>query len=152
MSYEWNVYVFFSVLHFFLGKWWGPRDKQPWLALHGWQDNAGTFDTLAPLLPPHIALLCIEFPGHGKSSYYPKGQFYYIQWDNLIVVRQIVKYFKWEKVSIIGHSLGGGIAFLYAASFPEETDKIINFDVASPSFLEASAMVDLNAESIDSFL
>lgn len=134
------------------GKWWGPQDKQPWLAIHGWQDNAGTYDTLAPLLPSHIALLCIELPGHGHSSHYPKGHFYYIHWDGLIVVRHIVKHFKWQKVSIIGHSLGAGIAFLYAASYPEETDSIICLDAASPAFLDKSTIIQMTAKSIDKFL
>ncbi|KAJ9591690.1 hypothetical protein L9F63_001777, partial [Diploptera punctata] len=134
------------------GKWWGPKDKQPWLAIHGWQDNAGTFDTLAPLLAPHIALFCVELPGHGLASHYPKGHFYYIHWDGLIVIRQIVKYYKWKKVSIIGHSLGGSLAFLYAASYPEETDAIICLDVASPAFLDNSTIVDITGRSIDKFL
>lgn len=55
------------IVRLFSGKWWGPRTKQPILALHGWQDNAGTFDTLAPLLPHHIPLFCIDLPGHGAS-------------------------------------------------------------------------------------
>lgn len=54
------------------GKLWGPEDKQPIIFLHGWQDNAGTFDPLVALLPEDLAILCIEFPGHGFSSQYPK--------------------------------------------------------------------------------
>lgn len=26
------------------GKWYGSRNRQPIIALHGWQDNSGTFD------------------------------------------------------------------------------------------------------------
>ena len=96
--------------------------------------------------------MCIDLPGHGFSSYYPKGHFYYIHWDGLLVVRNIVKYFKWEKVSIIGHSLGGSLAFLYAASYPEETDAIICLDVASPAFLDTSTMVNVTGNTIDKFL
>lgn len=45
------------------GKWYGDRSKQPVLAMHGWQDNAGTFDRLVPLLPQYISVLCIDLPG-----------------------------------------------------------------------------------------
>lgn len=55
-----------------LGKWWGPRDKQPIIAIHGWQDNAGTFDPLIELLPTNLSILCIDLPGHGRSSHIPK--------------------------------------------------------------------------------
>jgi len=46
-----------------LAKIWGPEDGIPVLALHGWQDNAGTYDTLAPLLPNTIRLVCLDFCG-----------------------------------------------------------------------------------------
>lgn len=68
------------------GKWWGPRTEQPIIAIHGWQDNAGTWDTLIPLLPESISVLAIDLPGHGLSSHYPKGHFYYLFWDGVIVV------------------------------------------------------------------
>ena len=48
-----------------------------WVALHGWLDNAGSFDTLAPQLVaecPRHALLCLDYPGHGRSSHLPPGQ------------------------------------------------------------------------------
>lgn len=72
----------------FLGKWWGGRGRQPLIALHGWQDNAGTFDGIGSLLPSDISMLAIDFPGHGRSSHYPKGQSYYLFWDGVTLVRR----------------------------------------------------------------
>uniref|UniRef100_A0A1A9ZP74 Uncharacterized protein n=1 Tax=Glossina pallidipes TaxID=7398 RepID=A0A1A9ZP74_GLOPL len=43
-------------------KWWSSRNKQPILALHGWQDNCGTLDG-------------------GRSSHYAKGMQYFLFWD-----------------------------------------------------------------------
>lgn len=43
------------------------------LGLHGWMDNAGTFDRLAPLLSPSIYFVAVELPGHGLSSHLPAG-------------------------------------------------------------------------------
>lgn len=132
-----------------VGKWWGSREVQPILAMHGWQDNAGTYDTLAPLLVrPDVSILCIDLPGHGLSSHYPKGLCYYIFWDGVFHVRRIVKHFKWKKVSIMGHSLGGGIGFLYAAIFPNEVDKLISLDIVCPPVRDIASNL---GETIDRF-
>lgn len=73
------------------GKWWGSRLKQPIIAIHGWQDNAGTFDKLAPVLRDSgFAVFAIDLPGHGLSSHMPLGQFYYLLWDGV----QIIRYWK----------------------------------------------------------
>ncbi|XP_011865750.1 PREDICTED: probable serine hydrolase isoform X2 [Vollenhovia emeryi] len=133
------------------GKWWGPADKQPVVAIHGWQDNSGTFDGLAQLLP-NVALLSVDLPGHGLSSHLPPGQFYYIFWDGVVVLRRIVKYYKWNKVKLLGHSLGGAISFLYAASYPDEVDAIISLDIASPYVRDVKKMAPLTGEYIDKFL
>lgn len=134
------------------GRWWGPRDKQPIIAIHGWQDNAGTWDNLIPLLPVTTSVLCIDLPGHGLSTHYPKGMIYYIFWDGIVLVRRIVKHFNWSKVTLMGHSLGGAISFMYAASFPDEVDKIICVDIASPAVREPSSMVKNTGGSIDKML
>ena len=55
------------------------RDTQ-WILLHGWLDNAGSFDSLAPLLTsasPRHSFLCLDYPGHGLSSHLPPGQMYH---------------------------------------------------------------------------
>ena len=60
-------------------KAWGPEDGKPFLGLHGWLDNANTFDTLAPLLPENIRFIAIDFPGHGKSSH---------RWPGIVVTKR----------------------------------------------------------------
>ncbi|XP_075237684.1 putative serine hydrolase [Lycorma delicatula] len=134
------------------GKWWGSDKIQPVLAVHGWQDNLGTFDTLAPLLSPEISLLCVDLPGHGLSSHYPKGMAYYLFWDTLILIRRIAKHYKWEKISILGHSLGGAAGFLYAAIYPNDIDKLISIDVACPRVAKTDVLIKQAADCIDKSL
>lgn len=134
------------------GKWWGPRNKQPILALHGWQDNAGTFDRLCPLLPKEIPILCIDLPGHGKSSQYPKGMQYFLFWDGVTLIRRIVKHYNWKHISLLGHSLGGALSFIYAACFPDEVNKLINIDIAGPTIRDVDKNATKTGECIDKFL
>ena len=82
------------------GKWWGDTSMQPVLGLHGWQDNAATFDNLAPMLNIP-SFLAIDLMGHGRSSYYPLGSVHTFM-DAVIVLRRVVEHYKWQKISVIG--------------------------------------------------
>lgn len=53
---------------------------------------------------------------------------------------------------MIGHSLGGGISFLYAATYPSEVDCYISIDIASPTVRDAAQLVTQMGESLDRFL
>ncbi|XP_073838519.1 probable serine hydrolase [Musca autumnalis] len=110
------------------GRWYGNRNVRPILALHGWQDNLGTWTPLLPLLPKHISFLCIDFPGHGHSSRLPKGIIYNVI-DYVLIVGRIMKVYKWEKVSLMGHSLGGIVAYTYASLLPDTVDLLIQIDI-----------------------
>ncbi|KAG5899762.1 hypothetical protein JTB14_006099 [Gonioctena quinquepunctata] len=135
------------------GKWWGPKDVQPIVAIHGWQDNSGSFDNLAPLLKEKgLSMYCIDLPGHGFSSHLPQGLSYFLFWEGIHFLRRIVKHFNWKEITIIGHSLGGGIAFLYAATFPNDVKRYVGIDIASPSVRDPQKMLDALGPSIDKFL
>lgn len=56
---------------YFVARWWGSKDRQPIICIHGWQDNSATFNALIPLLPEQISFLCIDLPGHGRSTSLP---------------------------------------------------------------------------------
>ncbi|KAJ9579154.1 hypothetical protein L9F63_024740 [Diploptera punctata] len=73
-------------------------------------------------------------------------------WDGLIVVRRIVKYYNWKKITILGHSLGGTIGFLYAATFPDEIKKLICIDIASPAVRSLPYFVNQTGSIVDKFL
>ena len=48
-------------------KEWGSPDQPTVLALHGWLDNANSFDALASQLPG-VHLIAVDLPGHGLSG------------------------------------------------------------------------------------
>ena len=62
-----------------------------------------------------------------------------------------MKEYKWEKISIIGHSLGGYIAFFFAAIFPNKVDKIISIDALKPSVYTSKRLVHALQQTIENF-
>ena len=78
-------------------KVWNDNQSTPILALHGWLDNAASFDCIAPLLK-NYHIVAVDLPGHGLSPHKPKGsRYHYLDYVN--DVYEIIKYFGWEKVS-----------------------------------------------------
>ncbi|EDW33145.1 GL24626 [Drosophila persimilis] len=113
------------------GRWHGNRTERPILAIHGWLDNLGTFDRLIPLLPDNVGVLCIDLPGHGRSSRLPPGMHYSV-YDYVFVIPRVMKEYGWHKVSLMGHSLGGIMAFIYATLAPHTVDMVISLDILLP--------------------
>ncbi|XP_078343869.1 serine hydrolase-like protein 2 [Oculina patagonica] len=118
-------------------KAWGPEDGKPFLGLHGWLDNANTFDKLARLLPENIRFIAMDFPGHGKSSHRWPGMPYH-HFEYVADVKKVVSQLGWEKFSIIAHSMGAFVASLYAGSFPNEVESLVLLDYGGPPALSAN--------------
>ncbi|XP_034482104.1 probable serine hydrolase isoform X2 [Drosophila innubila] len=119
--------------------------------MHGWQDNAGTFDTLAPLLPNHMSFLSIDAPGHGLSSWLPKGVMYH-SIDYVQLVLRIMEEHNWDKVSILGHSMSSINGFVFSALFPEKVDMFIGLDILKPPIRNANQIVNALSERLENSL
>lgn len=122
------------------GKWWGPKDVRPIVAMHGWQDNAGSFDALIPLLPKHVSYLALDLPGHGHSSRIPHG-LYYSTAHVLHCLNIIREQYQWDQLSFLTHSMSCIIAFLYAGLFPERCDLLIQLDALKPFHATPSRVI-----------
>lgn len=92
------------------------------LALHGWLDNAASFDTLAPLLPD-VRLVALDLPGHGHSDPRPPGIHYHFV-DYIPDVAAAADALGWERFALLGHSLGGGIVSFTAATLPNRVTRV----------------------------
>lgn len=50
------------------------------------------------------------------------------------MIRRILKHYGWSNIKLMGHSLGGIIAFLYSACYPTDVDALVSLDVVAPIF------------------
>lgn len=97
----------------------GPRV----LALHGWLDNAASFVPLAAHLPG-IRLVAPDLPGHGRSAHLAPGA-EYTSGVAVNAVLDIADALGWETFSLLGHSMGAGIASLMAAAVPQRVRRLV---------------------------
>lgn len=114
------------------------KDVQPILCIHGWLDNAGTFDRLIPQLPRHLSFLAIDLLGHGLSSRMPHGIGYNLI-DILPLLSMIMQEYNWTKISLMGHSMGAILVFLFASAYPDRVNFAIAIDALKPLFRPTSS-------------
>ena len=97
------------------------------LALHGWLDNAASFIPLAPHLAG-LELVAPDLPGHGRSFHLAAGADYSFA-GAVHTVLDIADALGWDTFSLLGHSMGAGIASLVAAGCPERVERLVAIEV-----------------------
>lgn len=121
---------------------WGEPTGLPVLALHGWLDNAGTFDKLAPLLTG-CRVIALDSAGHGLSGSRSADSSYNI-WQDVGDVAEVADALGWTELNLLGHSRGAAIAALYAGTFPDRARRLVLIEGGIPILGQAeSAAADL---------
>jgi pimeloyl-ACP methyl ester carboxylesterase len=110
---------------------WGDPALPPLLALHGWLDNAASFDRLAPLLCEHFHIVALDLPGHGRSDHRPAGTWYHYV-DYLGDALAAADALGWQRFGLLGHSLGGAVASVLAAARPERVERLLLIEALGP--------------------
>jgi len=111
---------------------WGQGNSKKILALHGWLDNAASFCQLAPKLAEiGYEVVAIDFAGHGHSDHRAEGHFTHFI-DYVLDIQEVLKILKWDNPVLLGHSMGGAMALMYASAFPEKIKKNIVIENIGP--------------------
>lgn len=102
---------------------WGSPRGQPLLLLHGWADCAASYQFVANHFGDEYHLISLDFRGFGDSSWVAQG---YVFPDYLADVDAVVKAFLPERpFALVGHSMGGNVAGLYAGIRPERISRLV---------------------------
>lgn len=106
------------------------------ICLHGWLDNAASFDPLVPLLQD-ADVYALDLPGHGLSDHLPKCTYYHFI-DGVSHIIAFIKTLALSPCILLGHSLGACLASIIAGSIPDKISKLILIDAIGPISGEAS--------------
>ena len=108
----------------------GNSDGPKLLALHGWLDNAASFLPLSAHLA-EFDLVALDLPGHGGSAHRLPGYDYvFVDWIHDVL--DALDALGWSRANLLGHSMGGAIASMVAASAPERVDKLALIEALGP--------------------
>ena len=131
-------------------KCWGNPAGHPLLAFHGWLDNAATFDHLAPLLT-EFRLVSLDLPGHGFSDHRASGSSYHFT-DIIVDVLEVLHVLGWQRFSLLGHSMGAGVASYLAGTIPEQISAVILIEGLGSMVQNAENMPENLRESAKQWL
>ncbi|MFD4032012.1 alpha/beta fold hydrolase [Streptomyces sp. NPDC058637] len=92
------------------------------LLIHGIGDSSATWADLIPDLARHHTVIAPDLLGHGASDK-PRADYSVAAYANGI--RDLLGVLGIERATLVGHSLGGGVAMQFAYQYPERTDRLI---------------------------
>jgi pimeloyl-ACP methyl ester carboxylesterase len=90
--------------------------------IHGVAGRAGQWDQALALLAEDYTVIAPDLMGHGDSAK-PRGD--YSLGAHASGIRDLLVGLNIERASIVGHSLGGGIAMQFAYQFPERCERLV---------------------------
>lgn len=105
---------------------WGNRDAPPLLLVHGGRDHCRSWDLIARSLQPDFHVLAPDLRGHGDSDWTKGGS--YALTEYVYDLSRLVGGSAAEKVTIVGHSMGGMVGLIFAGTFPDRVSALVVLD------------------------
>jgi pimeloyl-ACP methyl ester carboxylesterase len=97
-------------------------DGPPLLLIHGIGDSSSTWSNVMPSLARNHLVIAPDLLGHGDSDK-PRADYSVAAYAN--GMRDLLGVLGVDRVSLVGHSLGGGVAMQFAYQFPEHTERLV---------------------------
>jgi pimeloyl-ACP methyl ester carboxylesterase len=113
----------------------GPKDAPAVILLHGLGSSLQTWEPWAETLSAQYRVIRFDLPGFGLTGPDPTGD--YSDTRSMVVLAALMDTLSIQHASLIGNSMGGKIAWLFAATYPKRVDKLVLVSpdgFASPGF------------------
>lgn len=101
----------------------GPRDAPAVVLLHGFGSSLQTWDDWAQGLSRTHRVIRLDLPGSGLSP--PDPAHDYRDERSLQLLQSVLDTLGLARASLVGHSMGGRIAWTFAARHPERTERLV---------------------------
>jgi pimeloyl-ACP methyl ester carboxylesterase len=107
----------------------GKPDAMPLLLIHGSLGSLHMWDGWIAALKDRYRLISVDLPGHGLTGDWPRGDYSIEAYTDFIEV--LADTLHLDRFAVAGHSMGGAVAWSFAASRPERVSHLILVDAAA---------------------
>ena len=95
---------------------------------HSWDLLLESFDKVGFVVPHFVAL---DLRGHGDSGWVGRERGYRHE-DFVLDVVGLLRHLEKDAVTLVGHSLGGSMAVMFAGALPEKVKRLVIIEAAGP--------------------
>jgi len=106
----------------------GEPSSPPIVVLHAIGTSAEAWDQVAADLGEQYRVIVLDQRGHGRSARTSEYSFE-LMCDDLL---HFVNALNLERFTLIGHSMGGTVAYLFSEAYPERIERLIVVDTPPP--------------------
>lgn len=110
---------------------WGDPGAPAVLLLHGLRSYGATWDGLARELARDHWVLALDFRGRDRSAWDPQRRYYTETY--VADVEEWVSGLGLRDFSLVGHSMGGTVGYVYAARHPDQVTRLVVEDIGPGS-------------------
>src|ERR671917_998817 len=96
-------------------------DGPPVVLIHGMVNSSRHWQAVAARLAERHTVIAPDLIGHGDSAT-PRGD--YSLGAHAAVIRDLLSALGVERATMVGHSLGGGVAMIFFWQFPERVERL----------------------------
>ena len=136
----------------------GPKNAPAVVLIHGFGGSLHSWQPWAEALAAHHRVIRFDLPGCGLSPPDPTGDYTDARSQQVLIA--LLNQLGIARASVVGHSMGGRIAWTFAATHPDRVNRLVLVapdGFASPGFAygappEASATVQLMRYTLPAWL
>ena len=114
---------------------WGNRQGEPLILIHGFLDHSRSWDSFVTAMEKvskrRMWIIAPDCRGHGNSGWVGAGGYYHFP-DYILDLDTLIHDLGTPSVSLVGHSMGGTISFLYTGTFPNRVRQLILVEGLGP--------------------
>ena len=123
-----NQFVAIRNLRYHVLTWGEPAPgKVPLVMVHGWMDVAASYQFVVDALHEDRYVIAPDWRGYGLTEVPPTDNYWFP--DYLADLDLLIDHFSPEApVDLVGHSMGGNVAMLYAGTRPQRIRRLVNLE------------------------